>query len=101
MKRLWPKVATLTFLLALIAPLTAQADDVNSGERVNQEAKLAVEIVNRFRQLRSSCHDQQNEAKEMCYYRLRIGIWDYQQAMDTLRDKGIRVQDQRQLATVP
>ncbi len=101
-------VARMTVLAVIFTSVmlpAAQAEtstyDEATAESVDAEAALAVEIVNRYRQLRSSCADQQNEARAMCYYRLRIGIWDYKQALDTLRHKDIRVQSQRQLAKTP
>ncbi len=104
MKTPGPGVAALVTLIAVVStsvPAQAEASTYDQNSGASAEVALAVNIVNRYRQLRSSCVDQQDEARAMCYYRLRIGIWDYQQALATLRDMDIRVQDQRQLAKTP
>lgn len=78
---------------------TARADEkATGGHQMDAEAALAIEIVNHYRELRSSCNDQQGDSRKMCYYRLRVGLWDYKQARETLTSKGIHLQTQTQVA---
>ena len=67
---------------------------------VDFETQLAVQIVNDYRQLRMSCNDQKDQARRMCYYRLRIGMWDYKEARKTLDEKGLRIVGGTQVATI-
>lgn len=80
------------FLLPLSLPSQA------SGAEQDAESTLAIDIVNNYRQLRTSCNDQTGNARSMCYYRLRIGLWDYKEARKTLALKGIRIDSQTQVA---
>ncbi|GAB3107152.1 hypothetical protein G8770_07090 [Aestuariicella hydrocarbonica] len=78
---------------------TARADEKpTGGHQMDAETSLAIEIVNHYRELRSSCNDQKGDSRKMCYYRLRIGLWDYKQARETLTSKGIHLQTQAQVA---
>ena len=80
-------IALSVIALSLSLPDTASA----SANESDFETELALQIVNDYRQLRTSCNDQQGDARKMCYYRLRIGTWDYKEARKTLANKGIRV----------
>lgn len=83
-------------MLLLMVLLTAQA----KANDVDFETQLAVQIVNDYRQLRMSCNDQKDQARRMCYYRLRIGMWDYKEARKTLDEKGLRIVGGTQVATI-
>jgi len=44
------------------------------------EVKLALGIVHKYRELRADCRALPDEQKAMCFYRLKIGSWDYKEA---------------------
>lgn len=76
-----------SLLMSLLTAVQARADDQISDEMV----VLSQQIVRDYRELRTSCSEKEGEAMKMCYFRLRIGLWDYKQARDTLRKKGIHL----------
>ncbi|MAZ87883.1 MAG: hypothetical protein CL693_09570 [Cellvibrionaceae bacterium] len=82
-----------------LCPLTTAlaASDASNLES-DFETQLALQIVNDYRQLRSSCNDQKDQERKMCYYRLRIGLWDYKEAKKTLEYNGIRTNTSTQVA---
>ncbi len=84
---------------ALLAATIASLSSTHTSAQQDADTLLAVEIVNQYRQLRTSCNDQTGDARKMCYYRLRIGLWDYKEARKQLALKGIRVSDGAQFAT--
>ncbi len=84
--------------LSLCSLTTALAASDASDSKPDFETQLALQIVNDYRQLRSSCNDQKEHERKMCYYRLRIGLWDYKEAKKTLADKGIRTNTSTQVA---
>lgn len=92
MSSLKPFIALLVFSTASSFSYGQSATGVDAG------TKLSIDIVNQFRQLRTSCNDQKGEARKMCYYRLRIGLWDYKEARVYLATKGIRVTEGAQVA---
>jgi len=83
--------------LILYTPFYAQQAAAND---IDFDTQLAVQVVNDYRQLRMSCNDQKDQARRMCYYRLRIGIWDYKEARKILGDKGLRIVDGTQVAVI-
>ena len=77
-------IALSIIALSLSLPLPNTASASASANESDFETELALQIVNDYRQLRTSCNDQQGDARKMCYYRLRIGTWDYKEARKTL-----------------
>lgn len=85
---------TLSLLLITIAAAPSE----QALAEQDPTTMLSVEIVNQYRQLRTSCNDQKGDARKMCYYRLRIGLWDYKEARKYLASKGIRITEGAQVA---
>lgn len=81
----------LSSIALSVLALSISLPDQARASEPDFETELALQIVNDYRQLRTSCNDQQGDARKMCYYRLRIGTWDYKEARKTLVSKGIRV----------
>ncbi len=94
------QLAGPTFLCALFfcTSILAFHTEANAASKADFETQLAVQIVNEYRQLRSSCNDQKEHSRKMCYYRLRIGLWDYKEAKKTLAQKGIKTSNSTQVA---
>jgi hypothetical protein len=82
-------------LLLTTCPATSLAAQTKPSQA---EIELAISIVNEYRKLRSSCNDIPVEQRKMCYYRLRIGLWDYRQARETLKKNNIKSSSAQQLA---
>lgn len=88
------------FILLLLFSAASSLSCAQSVAEVDAGTALSIDIVNQFRQLRTSCNDQKDDARKMCYYRLRIGLWDYKEARAYLAAKGIRVTEGAQVATL-
>ncbi len=94
-------VSGVSFRSALQAMFLAGAISASATEYTEEQqaqVNLALEIVNSYRQLRSSCADVEEHARQMCYYRLKVGLWDYKEARKTLSRFGIRVHSGNQVA---
>ncbi|WP_439135143.1 hypothetical protein [Pseudomaricurvus sp.] len=74
-----------SLIMTLLSAVPAYADDEISDEMI----QLSTQIVRDYRELRTSCSEKEGESRKMCYYRLRIGLWDYKQARETLSKEGI------------
>ncbi|MYM62238.1 hypothetical protein [Pseudomaricurvus sp. HS19] len=94
------KTPALLGLLTALATVTAFAADTNSDKQntVDPEVELALTIVNDYRTLRNSCSDLDGQARMDCFYRLRIGLWDYKAAREILTAHGIRVESGEMVA---
>lgn len=83
----------ITFVLSILLTGLLTAVQAHADEDISDElVDLSVQIVRDYRELRLSCSDKEDEAMRMCYYRLRIGLWDYKQARETLQKKGIHLE---------
>ncbi len=92
--------ALLLVLLTAFATVNAGAADNNNDSRkaVAPEVEMALTIVNDYRTLRNSCSDLEGQARMDCFYRLRIGLWDYKAAREILAAHDIRVESGEMVA---
>lgn len=77
-------------LLLLIAGLAAGLcrADTEPMYRVDEDLKyMAQSIVDDYHARRAECVRSDGEARQACYYRLRISQWDYQEAKKILIDQ--------------
>lgn len=70
--------AGFVFLLCSASVAQAEAPAVSAHDQA--EVKLALGIVHKYRDLRASCRSLPDDQKGMCFYRLKIGNWDYREA---------------------
>lgn len=93
-------VGTLLIVLQWSVPAAGFAADAKpemeasglTGERpvpvapspAQDEVKLAMEIVHKYRTLREECSSLPENLRPMCLYRLNIGNWDYKEAKSIL-----------------
>ncbi len=97
--RLPRKLSVLLILsVVILGPWGLTQADEQQPKPSQDEIDLALMIVNDYRQLRSSCIDSEESARQMCYYRLKVGQWDYHEARTTLTRAGIRSRAQELVA---
>ena len=98
--RLLKTVGTLLMVLPWVIPAIGVAADAQSAIEkpglssgrpvpitpsvVQDEVKLAMEIVHKYRTLREECSSLPENLRPMCLYRLNIGNWDYKEAKSIL-----------------
>ena len=89
----------LLSLLAILASTTAVADSPGqTPAEIDPDVQMALTIVNDYRTLRSSCTDLDGQSRMDCFYRLRIGLWDYKAAREILAAHGVRVESSEMVA---
>lgn len=67
--------------IVLLCSASASHAEVSAVSVTEQaEVKLALGIVHKYRDLRASCRSLPDDQKSMCFYRLKIGNWDYKEA---------------------
>jgi len=75
------KSSLMPLLLAvMVSPVAALANSPSTSVADSAEVKLALGIVHKYRELRADCRSLPDEQKSMCFYRLKIGNWDYREA---------------------
>jgi len=67
-------------LLLAVAAVQAGVQMPATSAEGRAEVKLALGIVHKYRELRADCRALPDEQKAMCFYRLKIGNWDYKEA---------------------
>lgn len=78
---LTPLLSVLVATAAITAP-PAGAASVDEPAEVS----MAKTIVDDYRKRRAECAAADASARTMCYYRLKVGLWDYKEAKRILAE---------------
>jgi hypothetical protein len=75
-------------LLPLLTAGAITAAPLASATEVGEpaEVSMAKTIVDDYRSRRAECAAAAENARAMCYYRLKVGLWDYKEAKRILAE---------------